>query len=154
MKYLVLYLKPCNKMPRDAYAYLGFQMNNGKVKHLVATPRGLETVTSKCEECIFYKLASSSYVYGQPAIVEGKLKVIVADNRAVRRLISHHFSQVVKLVEMRHTGLIFTDRQREVLLSLANGHNLATVARQNNVSKVAVYKMFKTALRKLSLILA
>lgn len=153
MKYLILYLKPCERLPRDAYAHLGFYLKNGLISHIVATKDGLCLISARCEECIFYKLLTSTYVYGTPQIAQGRLKIVVADNRAVRRLIAHG-SQLVKIVERRPISLVLTERQKKVLRALADGRNISSTARMESVSKVAVYKTFKTALRKVVALLA
>jgi DNA-binding CsgD family transcriptional regulator len=154
MKYLLLYLKPCEKLPRDAYAHLGFYLKNGLISHVVATKHGIRLVSARCEECIFYKLLTSTYVYGTPQISQGRLKVVAVDNRAVRRLVAQHSHQVVKVVEAGPRSLVLTERQKEVLRALADGHNISSTARMESVSKVAVYKTFKTALRKVVALLA
>jgi len=91
-----------------------------------------------------------SYVLGTPIIIDGRLRVIVADTRAVRWLLGEHVSQVVKAEPLSPADVTLTKRQREVLSALANGHNISSAARESAVSKVAVYKTFKKTLRKLT----
>jgi len=149
-----LYLKGCRKLPRDAYFHLGFRINNGTIKHLVATPRGKEAIHAKCQECVFYKLLERTYVYGAPTVEDGVIKLVVSDNRAVRRILAEHYSQVIKIEPLKHAQITLTKKQRAILSALARGHNVSTLARERGVSKVAVYKLFKNALRKLAVLMS
>ena len=96
MKFLKLYLRLCDKIPRDAVAHLGFRVGNGVMYHMVKRPGGIHLAAARCEECLFYKLMTRSYVLGTPMIIDGRLRVIVADTHAVRRLLGEHVSQVIK----------------------------------------------------------
>jgi len=154
MKFLKLYLKLCDKIPRDAVSHLGFRVGNGVIFHLIKRPGGIYVASARCEECLFYKLMTRSYVLNTPTIVDGKLRVIVADNHAVRKLLTQHASQVARLEPLRSIHVTFTKKQREVLAALANGHNITSAARKYAVSKVAVYKIFKNTLRKLVILIS
>jgi hypothetical protein len=150
VKFLKLYLRLCDKIPRDAVAHLGFRVGNGVIYHIVRRPGGIHVAAARCDECLFYKLMTRSYVLGTPMIIDGRLRVIVADTHAVRRLLGEHISQVIKAEPLSPADVTLTKRQREVLSALANGHNISSAARESAVSKVAVYKTFKKTLRKLT----
>jgi hypothetical protein len=96
VKFLKLYLRLCDKIPRDAVAHLGFRVGNGVIYHIVKRPGGIHIAAARCDECLFYKLMTRSYVFGTPMIIDGRLRVIVADTHAVRRLLGEHISQVIK----------------------------------------------------------
>ncbi len=148
MRFLRVRLKACNAVPRDAEAHLGFKVENGVVRHLVLTSRGPVVVSKRCEDCVFYKLASSTYVRGTPTIHNGVIKIVVADTRTARAILRQHEEQVISVEELRHTSLVLTRKQREILSALANGSTIADMARFSSRSKVAVHKIFRKALRK------
>jgi DNA-binding NarL/FixJ family response regulator len=125
-------------------------VGNGLIYHTVKRPGGIHVAAARCDECLFYKLTTRSYVLGTPMIINGRLRVIVADTRAVKRLLGEHVSQVIKAEPLSPADATLTKRQREVLSALANGHNISSAARESTVSKVAVYKTFKKTLRKLT----
>jgi hypothetical protein len=154
MQFLKLYLRLCDKIPRDAVAHMGFRVGNGVIYHIVKRPGGIHVAAARCDECLFYKLMTRSYVLGTPMIIDGRLRVIVADTHAVRRLLGEHVSQVIKAEPLSPADVTLTKRQREVLSALANGHNISSAARESAVSKVAVYKTFKKTLRKLTLLIS
>jgi hypothetical protein len=154
MQFLKLYLRPCDKIPRDAVAYLGFRVGDGAIYHILRRPSGVHIAAAKCDECLFYKLMTRSYVLGTPMIVDGRLRVIVADSRAVRKLVNEHASQVVKAEPLKPADVMLTKRQREILAALANGHNISSAARASAVSKTAVHKTFRKTLRKLTLLMS
>jgi hypothetical protein len=122
-------------------------VGNGVIYHIVKRPGGIHIAAARCDECLFYKLMTRSYVFGTPMIIDGRLRVIVADTHAVRR-------PVGRTRKPSHQGgaadVTLTKRQREVLSALANGHNISSAARESAVSKVAVYKTFKKTLQKLT----
>lgn len=134
-------------MPPDAEAHLGFRVAPPHIYHLVKTPRGVEVVSKRCEDCVFYRLMESGYVYGAPALEGGRIKIVVRDSRATRRILAE--SQVVKIEAVRWNALVLTPTQREVLKALANGHNISSLARETAKTKAAVYKTFKKALKKI-----
>jgi DNA-binding NarL/FixJ family response regulator len=118
--------------------------------HMVKRPGGIHLAAARCEECLFYKLMTRSYVIGTPMIIDGRLRVIMADTHAVRRLLGEYVSQVIKAEPLSPADVTLTKRQREVLSALANGHNISSAARESAVYKVAVYKTFKKTLRRLT----
>jgi len=152
MQFLKLYLRLCDKIPRDAVVHMGFRVGNGVIYHIVRRPSGVYIAAARCEECLFYKLMTQSYVLGMPMIIDGKLRVIVADSHAVRKLLSKHASWIIKAEPLNSADVTLTKRQREILAALANGHNITSAARASAVSKVAVYKTFKKTLRKLAIL--
>jgi hypothetical protein len=148
VKFLRVRLRACDALPRDALAHLGFKIEGDRVRHAVLTPRGPVTVSKKCDECIFYKLISGSYVYGAPSIHNGVIKVIVADTRPARRILAEHRQQVISVERLRPASLVLTSKQREVLSAMASGGSISLIARASSRSKVAVYKLFRKTLRK------
>ncbi|MEL9990598.1 MAG: bacteriocin [Thermoproteus sp.] len=150
MEFLRVRLKVCDAVPKDAISHLGFKVEDGVVRHLVMTPRGPVVVSKRCEDCVFYKLASSTYVFGAPSIHKGVVKLVVADTRVVRKILHEHRGQVVSVERLKHTSIVITEKQREVLSAMANGGSIAVVARMSSRSKVAVYKLFKKTLKKIA----
>ncbi|MFP3266385.1 MAG: bacteriocin [Thermoproteus sp.] len=148
MEFIRVYLRPCSALPRDAVAHLGFRVEGGRVRHIVLTARGAVAVSKRCDDCVFYRLMSSSYVRGAPSIDNGVIKVIVADTRGARRVLAEHRGQVISVTPVKRSSLVLTYKQREVLLALANGDSISILARSSSRSKVAVYKLFRKALRK------
>ncbi len=143
MRFLKLYLKPCDKIPRDAVSHLGFRVRNGVIYHLIKRQDGVQIVSARCDECLFYKLMTRSYVFSVPMFVDGKLRVIVADNSAIQKLLTQHASQVARVEPLRSAHITFTKKQREMLSALANGHNISSAAREYAVSKVQYIRSLK-----------
>ena len=54
-----------------------------------------------------------SYVLGTPMIIDGRLRLIVADTHAARRLLGEHISQVIKAEPLSQANVTLTKRQRE-----------------------------------------
>jgi len=151
MEFLKVVLRTCPRVPRDAYAHLGFHMRNGRVIHLVATPRGVEKVVARCDECVFYQLASSGYIFGGVKLSEGRITVIVTGNGAVKKILRNS-PQVVKVEEVSYKNLILTEKQRNALLHLAMGKGAGDLAKELGVSRVAALKLIKRALKKVALL--
>lgn len=147
MNFLEVVFRGCNKLPRDAVFHLGFKITNGKISHIVYTPRGVVYVSAKCEECVVYHVLERGHVY-RVKIRDGLVYVITEGNKAVLKLLREHRSRVVVFRPVPVRQIIVTPLQREVLASMADGGNLSTTARARGVSKVAVYKTFKQALKK------
>ena len=84
VKFLKLYLRLCDKISREAVAHLGFRVGNRVIYHIVKRPGGIHVAAARCEERLFYKLTTRSYVLGTPMIIDGRLRVVVADTNAVR----------------------------------------------------------------------
>ena len=112
------------------------------------TARGAVAVSKRCDDCVFYRLMTSSYIRGTPSIDNGVIKVIIADTRGARRVLAEHRGQVISATPVKRSSLVLTYKQREVLLALANGSSISILARSSSRSKVAVYKLFRKALRK------
>ncbi|MEM1597449.1 MAG: bacteriocin [Pyrobaculum sp.] len=148
MRFLRVVFKTCPRVPKDAVAHLGFKINGSKIYHLVETPRGVDYVTANCEECVFYRLATRGYVVGRLVIRGSKAVIHVEDNWAVRKVLSEYGWQVLSVKPVKKVSLYLTERQWKVLEAAANGHSLTSMAERFGVSKVAVYKTLKTALRK------
>lgn len=151
MKFLRVVLKLCPQAPADAYAHLGFQIQNGKLVHVVATPRGVVHIVAKCEECLLYKLLSVGYVKSVE-LENRRLVVVVGATQAVKKLLRNNL-HVVKVETVSHRRLVLTERQRAVLRRVAEGRGLGEVAKELGVTKVAVYKIFKKALEKAALLI-
>ena len=56
----------------------------------MSTARGAVAVSRRCDDCVFHRLMSSSYVRGTPSIDNGIIKVIIADTRGARRVLAEH----------------------------------------------------------------
>lgn len=76
MQFLKISARTCDLVPPDADGHLGFKINNGRVYHLLHTPRGVEIVSAKCENCILYKLLAVGHVVGTPTVRRGKIKLL------------------------------------------------------------------------------
>ncbi|MFN3803822.1 MAG: LuxR C-terminal-related transcriptional regulator [Pyrobaculum sp.] len=148
MKFLKVILRPCDKLPPDVKAIVGFKIRGDKIFYLLHTHRGVEVMAARCEECVFYRLLAAGYVLRGPILENQRIKVIVSDNAAVRKILSK--DQVVEIKTLDSRELFLTPRQREVLQSMANGGNLATLAERYQISKTAVYKTFKNVLKKIT----
>ncbi|MEM0464200.1 hypothetical protein [Pyrobaculum sp.] len=147
MKFLEIVFRGCGKLPHDAVFHLGFKIANGKISHAVYTPRGVVYVSSKCEECIVYRVLEKGHVY-RIKIREGLVYVITEEKKAVVKLLRENRERVLAYRPVPVKRIVVTPLQREVLAKMADGGNLSTTARARGVSKVAVYKTFKLALRK------
>ncbi|QOJ79029.1 LuxR family transcriptional regulator [Infirmifilum lucidum] len=150
MKYLKVISRTCPRVPPDAYAHLGFRLQGGRVVHLVATSRGVEQVSLYCDECLFFRLSTCGYVYNVK-VSRGLVTFVVAKNSAVRKLLRN--TQVLRVEEVSHKDLLLTEKQRDALLQVAMGRKLGDLARELSVSKVAVHKLVKRALRKVALLI-
>lgn len=150
MQFLKIVACTCNLIPRDADGYLGFRINNGRVYHLLHTPRGVEIVSVKCEDCVLYKLLTAGHLAGAPTVRNGKIKIVVSNTKYVKRIIATGGFRILRVEVLRRHNLFLTPRQRDVLMYISNGHNLTSLANTYGVSKTAVYKLFKKALRKVA----
>ena len=56
------------------------------------------------------------------------------------------------MTPVKRSSLVLTYKQREDLLALANGDSISILARSSSRSKVAVYKLFRKASRKVELV--
>lgn len=143
MRFLKLTLNHCDAVPFDI---IGVKIRHGKMYHIVQTTAGVKIVVAKCENCPLYRLLTTGYVAKGPIFEGRKVVIVVRDSRAVRQVVETYRGRIVEA--LRLGDLTLTPRQREVLRQVAGGYSLSDVADKYGVSKSAVYKHFKKALRK------
>lgn len=111
----------------------------------------MEKVIARCDECAFYQLASSGYIFGGVKLSEGHITVIVTGNGAVKKIL-RSLPQVVKVEGVSYKNLVLTEKQRNALLHLAMGKGAGDLAKELGISRVAALKLIRRALKKVALL--
>ncbi len=157
MKVARITMKPCHRLRRlRPKNYIGYRVSGETVEHYVTTRTGDHVkLRLRCDDCFFGKLVKTSYIVSPPVLYDGHIKFLVVYTNAVRRLVSKHREQLLGVEIMDSRNVILTDKQRAVFrLISSNGHRPSTIARNWGVSRTAVHKTIKTALRKIAVMLS
>jgi len=137
-------IKPCPELAGGYY--IGFRSGH-YFEHLIYK-RGKVVKVRACPDCPITRLIQVSHIIAPPRSVNGYIRLVVALNNAVNKLISYYGPKVVKVDVMDLRGAIVTDNQRDVLGVVAE-LGISEAARRVGKSKTAVRKLFKSAIRKL-----
>ena len=157
MKVARITMRPCQQLRRlGPKNYIGYRVNGDTVEHYVTTRSGGHVkLRLRCDDCFFAKLVKSSYIVSPPVLHDGYIRFLAVYTNAVRRLVSRHKDQLLSIDIMDSRNVILTDKQRAVFRLISrSGHRPSTIARNWGVSRTAVHKTIKTALRKIAVMLS
>jgi len=155
MRLLRIVLHQCNQLKNtDAIGHLGSRLSckHDTVEHAVITKSGVVHVKKKCDSCIYAKLQASSFILGQPILLQGGLiQFLVAKNRAIEKLLKENSHIVVEAEEINYKDIVLTPRQKEALAYIAsNGTSISHLAKYLGITKPAALKLARKSLKKLA----
>lgn len=143
-----LALEPCqlfkNLKPTQ---YIGFKFCGKYIEHLVKAEGEYRRLRVNCSECIVAHILTKSHIISPPVYDGESIKIVVVYNRVVERLLKSGRARVVNVY--RINAILLTRKQRE-MLRLVTAMGISNVAKDSGVSRVAVFRSFKSALRKIS----
>lgn len=150
MKIAKVVLDPCPLFKNlEPIYYLGFRFYDPYIEHIIKTKNDYKKIKTKCESCVLAYLIKNSYLITTP-IYDGKnIKIYCIWNKNLKNL---NFKNIKQIEILNYKKIFLTPRQRKVL-RMAVSNRLSKVADNLGVSKTAVFKSFKSALRKVSEIL-
>ena len=132
--------------------YMGFRLGNGHIEHVLRGCRDHGTVRVPSDECFFAKLMRVTHVISSPVVSGNTVRYVVVYNKAVERLVRKEAHRVRRVEVVGYSKVALTDRQRRVLRMLGRGRSIANISREMGVSRAAVAKMVRSALRKVALL--